>query len=445
MSQATLPSRFAVSGDRAPALWRPVLLVVLLLSSLAHFRHRDADELWGSSGLDAQVKFQIATWFVAGLFALYFLWRGRADVTLLRRGPLFWYCGYVALALFSTVYSNAPAMSLFRAMQLAVAIVLIISMREHLEHIYFFACMYIAINWLFVILGIAGVQFGQLYGDIPATASLISEVGNPAWRFHSCFGHPSEISAVGATTVAGLAVRIHGRQWQTWGPVLACLVVTVVLTMSRTMIVSMLLGLCVAALYHRTFTLLLAWIGFATCLAAIPDKPRGTAARYLMRGQSAEELRTISGRTELFAEALERAEDAWVLGHGFRSGRRTTYRYANVTQSHNLVLEALTSLGIVGLLLIIMVPLSLVATACKLIGSGQTRDGPEPRRRGWELTAMLVPIFACCSVEGALAGSTGPSTLLFIAIIAYAGTALWSPQETAPPHKQLGGATAKLV
>jgi O-antigen ligase/polysaccharide polymerase Wzy-like membrane protein len=420
MSQATLPSRHAASGDRGSALWRPVLLVVLMMCGLASFRHREADDLWGSSGFDVQVKVQIGVWLVGGLLGLYFLWRGRASLQLLRRGPLFWYSCFVALALLSVLYSGAPAVSLFRAMQLAVTVILVISMREHVEHVYLFACVYIALNWGLVLLGAAGVQFGQLYGDIPATASLISEAGTPAWRFHSWFGHPSEISTVAAVTAVGLAVQTRGRQWRTWGPVLAWLVLTVVLTMSRTAIFGMVLGFGVAAIYRRALLLMVCWIGFAACLFCIPDEPGDTAVRYLMRGQTAEQFQSISGRDQIFTEAIERTEKSWLHGAGFASGRRNAYEFAEITHSHNMLLEALSCTGIAGALAVTMVIVSLFATAHALVRKGNALGLPDVTRRGWELAAMLMPICAYSAVDCTFAGHVRSSTLLYVAVMAYA-------------------------
>ena len=101
----------------------------------------------GGDGFDAQVIFQIVSWTAFGLIGLWLLATGRADLRLLRRGPLFWYGGFVTLALISTLYSASPLLTLYRSLQLAVAVVLVISLRERLTHLYMLIVAYVAVNW----------------------------------------------------------------------------------------------------------------------------------------------------------------------------------------------------------------------------------------------------------------------------------------------------------
>src|SRR5207253_4829883 len=68
---------------------------------------------------------------------------GRADLRLLRRGPLYWYAGFVLLALFSAVLAPNPLLTVFRSAQLAIALLLVISLRDHLKHIYLFICLFL--------------------------------------------------------------------------------------------------------------------------------------------------------------------------------------------------------------------------------------------------------------------------------------------------------------
>lgn len=115
------------TGDRKAFL----LLLPFVICSYAIFRYRDVHDLLGNSAIDGQVFYQIVTWFVLGIVALFCVWSGRTHWTRLRSGPLLWFTAYSTFAVLSAVYTLDPTITMFRGGQLIIALVLIISLTDY--------------------------------------------------------------------------------------------------------------------------------------------------------------------------------------------------------------------------------------------------------------------------------------------------------------------------
>ena len=249
----------------------------------------------------------------------------------------------------STLYSASPLLTLYRSLQLAVAIVLVISLRERLTHLYMLIVAYVAVNWVLFLLGLLGLDGGLAWLRGPDDL-YVSYGGNEfeAWRFWTAFGHPSHISIVAAGIAAiGLSARASGRQWITHGPLVAWLLLTVMLTVSRTAIAATLLGLCLVAAGRRA---LLPVVGLGCALlffALVIPGTHQTTMDFLMRGQSAEEFASLTGRRQ--ADLLLPPWTNWrgpgFLGHGFRAARVYGLGDKDIVHAHNLILEVWHHLG----------------------------------------------------------------------------------------------------
>lgn len=404
-----------------------MLVWCLIMATFASFRERTISELFESGGFDAQVKFQAATWVALGCVALCLLAAGRADLRILRRGPMFWYCGFVATALISTAYSPEPAYTAYRAMQHAVAIVLVISLREHLRSVYLLIAAFIAVNWVLVVLGLLGITGGLEWIWNPAENVLVTSGIEDVWRFESAFGHPSVISVVAAAGAAGLAYRTRGRGWLIAGPVIAWLSLTTVLTVSRTAIVGLLGGLAVAAAGRRLLLPFVCLAGFVVPLLLISPGFREASGHYLSRGQAEADFRSLTGRIPAYQRAIHRAKEAWPLGMGFQAGRvralDATGENVAVTHAHNLLVESLYSMGLAGVVFSIGVLISLLAAVFRLCQRDTARGHPAVST-GWELGAMLVPLYAFCGLDSGFVAKLNPVAMLFLIIIVRAQTAL---------------------
>src|SRR5690606_36949678 len=97
---------------------------------------------------------------------------------------------------------------------------------------------------------------------------------------------------------------------------------TVLMSLSRTAIAGMFAGFVIVALQRGV---IVPWSAAALLLLAaslsIPEVS-DYFLNLLMRGQSAEQFQSLTGRSEIYAVAIQRAGDSWFgEGHGSLRGR----------------------------------------------------------------------------------------------------------------------------
>jgi hypothetical protein len=427
MSDTTAHFDDSTPAPRRAIAWAPMLLWCLIMATFNSFRFRTLSELFEAEGFDAQVKFQAAVWMGLGVLAVWLVASRRADLRLLGRGPLFWYCCLVAVALASSIYSPAPALTAYRSLQHAVALVLVISMRQHLESVYRFLVVFVALNWVLVVLGLLDINFGMAWIYNPAKNVNVLCGLEQSWRFGSALGHPSTISVVAAAGAAGLACRAQGRQWLVAGPLVAWLALTTVLTLSRTGMVGLAGGLAVAALGRRALAPWVCLAGVVVPLAMFSPDIQQATVRRLSRGQLKADFVSLTGRIPAYQEALRRIDHTWPLGEGFQSGRvhafDVTGENLGVAHAHNLLMESLCGMGFLGGLFAVLVLLSVVSMVRTILRQEGAAQG-STLSPGWELAAMLVPICAFCVMDSGFVAKLDPVILLFLVIAARA-TTLW--------------------
>lgn len=399
-----------------PGLHWLLLIWLAIMVSFAQFRLRDASELFSRAGLDFQVKLQIAVWFVLGLLALRLVLARRIDLRLLRRGPLFWYAAYCVWAIVSSLWSVSPLLSAFRAGQLAVAILLVLSLRPRPFEVYAFVIAFLGLNWILVLLGTFGWNLGQSWIVTPGAAYMMhGEAPENPWRLCSAFGHPSQIGVVAAAAAAGLLARTTGRRWWIHGPLIAFFALTATLTVSRTCIAGMAMGMLVVLLMRRDlWPAAFALVTISLPLLLIPQFNEGVV-RFLLRGQSQSEFRSMTGRDQIYAAALERIERGGFLGLGYEASR-TQVIGATTAHAHNAFLESFASLGLPGLVLAVITVASLLRSIAILLHrsrSGLCAD----RFAGWEAAGMTAPMLLFCLTDSGFAVHPNACVMLFLVII----------------------------
>ena len=133
-----------------------------------------------------------------------------------------------------------------------MALVLVLSLGARLKDVYTFVLVSLGVNWLLVILGITGVNFGQSWIVSPGKAFLMhGETPEQPWRLCTAFGHPTQIGVVAAAAAVGLLARTRRGDWKKNGPWIAFFAITAVLTVSRTCIAGMVLGILLVVLVRR--------------------------------------------------------------------------------------------------------------------------------------------------------------------------------------------------
>lgn len=453
MREAPLGRDLVFGGAGLPLGWKPdrgtLIVATWMMATFASFRSREIWELLSGSGLDAQVKFQVASWCGFGLLAAWLAWRGRIDFRLVSGGPLLWYSVYIALAVLSTAYSPAPTLTAFAAMQLAVAVALVCAFGSRLDAIYGLVVLYVAVNWVLVILGSVGLNLGQ--GWIAPAQDIYVRFGGAeweTWRFTSAFGHPSLISIVAAMGAVGLAARTRGHLWRRNGFLIAWLALTVLLTVSRTGIMGMALGFLVVIWRRKMalpFSIGAAFAGVG--ILVIPEL-RDTIVDFLLRGQTEEDLVSLTGRTDLYATVWERLGQI-SFGEGFRAVRAELLDEGDagqgISHAHNLFLEALIGLGLPGAAAVTATLLALGACAIRTAWhpwfSRFGRDGTD-----CEAIAILMPILAFSMLDSAFAMNANPFVIVFIVFAAKARAQLLALDAAMrrPTVQRAGVATGEL-
>jgi hypothetical protein len=390
----------------------------LVILSFLRYRTRKVSELWEEGGIDDQIIFKVVVWVVLGLIVVALAMRGKVDWRLLRRGPMRWYAAYALLAAASMLYSVAPGLTAFRAAQLFVSIGLVMSLRDKLWRLDRLAVLYVALNWVLVVASVTGLHGGIDW--IRQSTQYDPELGDRVWRFSSALGHPMSIAFVAAVGAIWLYVQTSGVKWLKNGPVIALLVLTVVLSISRTAIAGLAAGWLIVAVGRRSVVQILLLFGTAVPLVLlVSTSTLDRSLEYLSRGQSGEELETLSRRTLIYREVLDRGAHHLLLGEGFRSSRRMDLSDAvgQIVHAHNLILEGLLGLGVLGVGLLVGV---LATYGSRLILTFRRRRVQTPwgTLTGMDTLGLSMPLFAFCALTPGFAGEVSPVMLISLVMIA---------------------------
>lgn len=398
----------------AAAIWG------LMILSFLTVRYRAAEDLMKPGGIDLQSKMQILAWFVLGLIAIRLVRIGRADLRLLLHPPLCWYTLFALLALISSLYSISPPLTLFRSGQVVIVILLVVSMRGAFHRLYALIAIYLAANWVLVLMANTGIDFGMRWMQGPDGEFLLfgRQTAQP-WRFGSPLGHPSQISIIGAAAAGGVLARFDGPHLRRRLPLFAFFVVTVLLTISRTAIAGMFLAIfLVLAVRNRIIALVLMGGVVLPLLVMVPSMG-GAVVQFGMRGQSSEEFKSLTGRSEIYRQGIDRAVEALPFGEGFVAGRAKAIVSKNVgnaiVHSHNLFIESSIGMGLLGLVSASMVLLVHLICLLRAIQIPPDRSGISP---GWEMVAMSIPLLGFTILDRGFAAPVAPFLCIFIAVLA---------------------------
>ncbi|MEM9588083.1 MAG: O-antigen ligase family protein, partial [Planctomycetota bacterium] len=380
----------------------------------------DAEELMKSGGIDLQAKLQVAAWIGFGLLALRCVMRRRADLNLLLHAPLAWFVFYAATTVLSSVYSISPPLTLFRSGQGVIAILLVVSLRDGLNRLHVFIAMYLVGNWIFFLMANTGLDFGQAWIRGPDNDYMIfgSHSGR-TWRLATPLGHPSQISIVGAAGAAGLLAKTTRRNLRRHLPLILFCAVTVLLTISRTAIAGMVVGCLIVLAARRRLVPVMLIGGMLIPLMVLIPSISESLVKYGMRGQSSEEFQSLTGRSTIYQQGLQRAGDALPLGEGFCAGRVRMIvakeAGSSIVHSHNLFIESAVGMGVLGIVGAALVLITLAVSLCRVIRIPPNETGISP---GWEPVAMAVPLLAFCTLDRGFASPAAPFLILFIALLA---------------------------
>jgi hypothetical protein len=237
-------------------------------------------------------------------------------------------------------------MSAYRAIQLFIAIGLVISLRGHLVRFHIFVITYVALNWALVLMASSGLTLGLSWITHPGYAS--AEAAG-SWRFASALGHPMSIGYVAATAAIWGCIRPFSSKPMVNRILVGWLIVTAVMTVSRTAIAGLALGLILVAIGRRTFIpVILIILTFVPLTLLVASQTADRTRTYLTRGQTTEEMKDLTGRSTVYDAARARVGTSAITGEGFRASRKDPLTDFGVAHAHNTFLEAYVGLGVLG-------------------------------------------------------------------------------------------------
>ena len=416
--------------------------VLLIFATFATFRRRDLSDLL-ESGIDTEIKVKLAVWAVLGLVALRRLPVILRNSALLFTLPLAPYAAFCALALFSATYSLEPGLSAVRAGQLAVALALGLSMVDRAPEWTKLGALYLAINWAFLLIGATNAIPGLHLRELPGFQEPGYDGINAPWRLGTPIGHFSIISLVATMLAVAYAARLSRAPTLLDLGYLSWLVLTDILTVSRTGLLGMVLGL-LSVLLLRGYLAATVLVTAATVpfLLMTPGLGEGVIG-FLGRGQDAADLASLSNRADIYGSALASIGDDWLVGHGFRASRAARlaevqdnagHSFGFAAHAHNAVLESTASLGVAGLICALSILGCFLLCALALFrrsqkapnASGAERRESEafrpaselpPRSRAVEFCSLWPPILAFSMMDSSFALEINPFVFCFICIL----------------------------
>lgn len=422
-----LANRYRLSSPKAgvPAkdgwTWHDIAVALLMFSTFATFRRREIWQLLDGSGFDAEIKFKVVAWLVLGLLAAT-QWRMIArNSYLLLRAPLLLFFLFWLLTMVSTIYSLSPSLTMFRSTQLGIVLAFGLILSDKIHQWPKLAEIYLAVNWLFLAVGLTGLIEGLNWRDLPSYQEAGFDYFNQPWRFGTPVGHFSVISIVATMTLLALCSRMRGVPSFRELVLTVWLAATVLLTVSRTAIAGLVVGLLILLVLRGMLMLALLAIALLSApLLAFPPVLQATL-EFLSRGQTAEELESLTNRTSIYDSALATVRENWLLGIGYRATRAVVLDQqadgSGVGHSHNAVLEAAVGLGVGGALLALLLLISVVGCAFLVFRSHRWTTDPCSKSRGAEFMALTAPVLAFSMLDSSFAIDVGPFILVFVAVL----------------------------
>ena len=359
-----------------------LIVWTLIVISFGSFRSRGEGALLTARWLDGQVLMEIAIWMGLGLLCLYALREGWLDLRRLRFLPLGLLAAFIVFAGASSLYAPSLPYAGFRAAQLCIALLLVLMPGVDKDLLYKALAVYALMN-----LASAGLEQAPRVGLYEAI-----------YRLNSRFGHASVVGIATAVGGAGLWARWLNRGL---GPVgmagMLVLIFANLATVSRTAIFGMVVGMLAALAFRPRLRGFVA-AGWGVLGVAVLELFTGGVSEFLLRGQDRFELVTLTERTIVWEATLRRLPDAGLLGEGLGSTRfRPPVETVGLGHAHNILLEALVTLGLIGGILLVG---TLVLWGWRLVAFRHFGHGSwSIRLVDIENLAIFVPLIGFCVLD----------------------------------------------
>lgn len=422
----------AVAALGALSLQRPRIAVAsaipILLVAATDFRSRDPSAAIAGQ-VDAQIWLELGLYAAAGCVAL--RWYFLHPIRLSANRGILGLALFGGMAVLSATWSPIPMLTLVRALQwwviIAVAgtVTSAFSVRESVDlfgwscvgYVLLFTSIRLAFPGLVSLNDPTPVAFERFtwFAVHPAVAALLAGMGAIYLVARLLEGGADRqprpgLILVGAAALLGAAAL--------FGVVLA--------TRARTELAALALVVPAMVLHRATrpglfvaasLLLGLAGIGVLLALEPVLDIASGStsetaAVQFLLREQTLEEFRGLTGRVELWGQLLPLVSEKPLFGSGYMASRLIVLeRVPWASYAHNGPLQSLLDLGVVGTLVVWFFALRATVVSALAVEARASR-GP--------LVAFALLMFlVLVSVTGdGIAAAPGPHILAFALAVA---------------------------
>lgn len=420
------------------------LVVLLLLASKLDVRVRDPS-LAVQGVVDTQILVELAIWAIVGAWAAGRLLRSHRwlmEGFPGQLGPaLKWYVPIGLMSLVSALLLRGSALTVVRAAQLLVLLALAVLVQRDVRQ----GRAHVVDVWTAAARVLVGAVLGlMVLGYLLPQVTSGYETYYGFARYRLLQMHP-----IGTAQLLGLAVvacaadlllkvrRPSGTEQTLL--LLAALVLSAGLwaTKARGAMVATVVAVLVLVLLssqlRRRGALLLAGAALAVPVAsgALDDALRTT----LLRGQSEEELLSLTGRTELFGYAWQLFTERPVSGWGYLATRDIFLeRFPWAGESHNAVVDIALSLGLIGLTLY----LGLLVTATMSLRHGLQRNDAA-RELAVVGTALLTWLLLDGVGSDSYGGAIGPGLVALVLVVLISDDVRTPRHRDADPTLHRGG------
>jgi O-antigen ligase len=325
-----------------------LVFVVFVLS--LNFRTRTIGD---DIGMDWQNGLKFASWALMLLIAIFHV---RLFLPLLRQMPLLLPFLYASFALVSSLWSPVPAYTAANAIGIFAYLGLACAVATDLAD----SAAIRVLLWTLLVYIIVGIVGGIIVPDI---AWMPPSVEETTYRLRGFSGHPNnfglQLGIFMTLTVIARRNKLVGQPIF-WGMLILGSAAILVASGSRTSLLAFLLAWLFVAMRQSRFGGMVAFalLTGAAMLILIRSYGDFSVLEELLGGisrtGSANEITTLTGRTDIWAVVLEKTAQKPFLGWGYNGteglisssvGRAFV---GNPVNAHNMALQTLISVGIIG-------------------------------------------------------------------------------------------------
>ncbi|HEY3176813.1 MAG TPA: O-antigen ligase family protein [Candidatus Polarisedimenticolia bacterium] len=374
---------------------------------------RDPRALTQDQGFTAFIALQVAIWCLCLSYAVLRLLTCMGRLSNLR-GPAGKYVTlFLLAAVASSLYAVSPVITMawsLKLLSIVVVACLLFDPRDPAG-----SCeRFLEATWLglLVLLG-----FFLIVASLnPESAFEVSRVGQ-VWRLGGSLFPPTKLSAVGGIlAMLSLVDIMQGVATRSTKAIFAFSLGTMVASVGRGGILAAGVAMVIVVALYQRIRLAMSLAALTGVVFALVPGTASGSWEVLSRRQGLDEIATLTGRVPLWETALDLIKERPLLGWGYVSGSRVTliatFRKWQAVDAHNAFLQALLTLGVVGLSIVLVLLWKVMLRAWRAIHAGG--GSPATHRRATALLGLAVFLTVQGLLEGALCSVPNFETAIFV-------------------------------